>query len=216
MTEEMGYKVTYTERNMSVITTSLALLVLHPDPRLFGGLAFGITSYNRGVYLKIRVQENPFKKALASVFLPKSLKNFIGIKYSDPDKRSKIQFKFFGTTSLFLDDSLMMERLYTYVVSASIEKASIQNLNELVTVTLHHIDQKRDDSLMMERLYTYVVSASIEKASIQNLNELVTVTLHHIDQKRIALIPFGEVEHHKYGIALKQENGNTSSQFSGV
>nr|XP_030128200.1 adhesion G-protein coupled receptor G4 isoform X1 [Taeniopygia guttata]XP_030128202.1 adhesion G-protein coupled receptor G4 isoform X1 [Taeniopygia guttata]XP_030128207.1 adhesion G-protein coupled receptor G4 isoform X1 [Taeniopygia guttata]XP_041572046.1 adhesion G-protein coupled receptor G4 isoform X1 [Taeniopygia guttata]XP_041572047.1 adhesion G-protein coupled receptor G4 isoform X1 [Taeniopygia guttata]XP_041572048.1 adhesion G-protein coupled receptor G4 isoform X1 [Taeniopygia gu len=145
MTEEMGYKVTYTERNMSVITTSLALLVLCPDPSLFRGLAFGIASYNRSVDLKISVQENPFRKALASVFLPKSLKNFLGIKYSDPDKRSKIQFKFFGTTSFFLDDSLTLERLNTYVVSASIENASIQNLNEPVTVTLHHIDQNRMD-----------------------------------------------------------------------
>ncbi|XP_030128200.2 bombesin receptor subtype-3 isoform X1 [Taeniopygia guttata] len=145
MTEEMGYKVTYTERNMSVITTSLALLVLCPDPSLFRGLAFGIASYNRSVDLKISVQENPFRKALASVFLPKSLKNFLGIKYSDPDKRSKIQFKFFGTTSFFLDDNLTLERLNTYVVSASIENASIQNLNEPVTVTLHHIDQNRMD-----------------------------------------------------------------------
>nr|XP_041572051.1 adhesion G-protein coupled receptor G4 isoform X2 [Taeniopygia guttata] len=95
MTEEMGYKVTYTERNMSVITTSLALLVLCPDPSLFRGLAFGIASYNRSVDLK--------------------------------------------------DDSLTLERLNTYVVSASIENASIQNLNEPVTVTLHHIDQNRMD-----------------------------------------------------------------------
>lgn len=56
MTEEMGYKVTYTERNMSVITTSLALLVLRPDPGLFRGLAFGIASYNRGVDLKVRAK----------------------------------------------------------------------------------------------------------------------------------------------------------------
>ncbi|KFQ84721.1 putative G-protein coupled receptor 112, partial [Phoenicopterus ruber ruber] len=38
-------------------------------------------------------------------------------------------------------DSLMKERLNTYVVSASIENASIQNLNEPVTITLQHIDQ---------------------------------------------------------------------------
>uniref|UniRef100_A0A8B9NDS6 G-protein coupled receptor 112 n=1 Tax=Accipiter nisus TaxID=211598 RepID=A0A8B9NDS6_9AVES len=35
----------------------------------------------------------------------------------------------------------MKERLNTYVVSASIENASIQNLNEPVTITLQHIDQ---------------------------------------------------------------------------
>lgn len=56
MTEEMVYKVTYAERNTSAITTSLALLVLCPDPSLFGGLAFGITSYNRGLDLKVRAR----------------------------------------------------------------------------------------------------------------------------------------------------------------
>ncbi|XP_028940706.1 adhesion G-protein coupled receptor G4, partial [Antrostomus carolinensis] len=140
-TEEIGYKMTYTERNMSVITASLALLVMRPDPNIFGGLAFGVTSYDRGVDLKINVQEKPFKKALASVFLPKSLKKFLGIEHSDPDKHSKIQFNFFGTTSLFEDDSLKKERLNTYVVSASIENASIQNLNEPVTIILQHIEQ---------------------------------------------------------------------------
>ncbi|KAM6061311.1 adhesion G-protein coupled receptor G4 [Chlamydotis macqueenii] len=133
--------MSYTERNMSVVTTSLALVVTRPDPSIFGGLAFGVTSYNRGVDLKINVQENPFKKALASMFLPKSLKKFLGIEHSDPDKHSKIQFKFFGTTSLFADDSLTKARLNTYVVSASIENSSIQNLNEPVTITLQHIDQ---------------------------------------------------------------------------
>ncbi|XP_009696915.1 PREDICTED: probable G-protein coupled receptor 112, partial [Cariama cristata] len=140
-TEDIGYKLTHSERNTSVITTSLALLVMRPDPSAFAGLAFGVTSYNRGMDLKINVQEIPFKKALASVFLPKSLNKFLGIEHSDPDKHSKIQFNFFGTTSLFADDSLTKERLNTYVVSASIENASIQNLTEPVTITLQHIDQ---------------------------------------------------------------------------
>ncbi|XP_071669665.1 adhesion G-protein coupled receptor G4 [Patagioenas fasciata] len=39
------------------------------------------------------------------------------------------------------DDSLTKERLNTYVVSASIENASVQNLKEPVTITLHHRDQ---------------------------------------------------------------------------
>ncbi|KFQ24067.1 putative G-protein coupled receptor 112, partial [Merops nubicus] len=38
-------------------------------------------------------------------------------------------------------ESLTKQRLNTYVVSASIENASIQNLNEPVTITLQHIDQ---------------------------------------------------------------------------
>ncbi|XP_035181922.1 adhesion G-protein coupled receptor G4 isoform X2 [Oxyura jamaicensis] len=104
-TEKIGYKMAYTERNASVVTTSLALLVMRPDPSVFEGLAFGITSYDQGVDLKINVQENSFKKALASVFLPKSLKTFLGDKYSDPEKHPKIQFNFFGTTSLFVGNA---------------------------------------------------------------------------------------------------------------
>lgn len=50
----------------------------------------------------MNIQENPFKEALASVFLPESLKKFLGIQHSDPEKHSKIQFNFFGTTSLFV------------------------------------------------------------------------------------------------------------------
>lgn len=39
------------------------------------------------------------------------------------------------------DGSLKKERLNTNIVSASIENASIQNLNEPVTITLQHIHQ---------------------------------------------------------------------------
>nr|XP_025966707.1 adhesion G-protein coupled receptor G4 isoform X1 [Dromaius novaehollandiae] len=140
-TEEIGYKMTYTGRNVSVVTTSLALVVMRPDPSVFEGVAFGVTSYERGLNLKINIQENPFKTALASVFFPKSLKKFLEIEYSDPEKHSQIQFNFFGTTSLFADDSLKTKRLNTYVVSASIENASIQNLSEPVNIFLQHIDQ---------------------------------------------------------------------------
>lgn len=53
-------------------------------------------------FLQISVQENPFENALASVRLPKSLKTFLGDNQADPEMYSKIQFNFFGTTSLFV------------------------------------------------------------------------------------------------------------------
>lgn len=140
-TEEIGYKLAHTERNTSVITTSFALLVMRPDPSVFEGVAFGVTSYDQGRDIKISVQENPFENALASVRLPKSLKTFLGDNQADPETYSKIQFNFFGTTSLFVDDSLQKERLNTYVVSASVENSLIQNLNEPVNVTLQHINK---------------------------------------------------------------------------
>ncbi|XP_025894797.1 adhesion G-protein coupled receptor G4 [Nothoprocta perdicaria] len=144
-TEEIGYKVTYTERNASVVTSSLALVVMRPDPSVFEGLAFGVTLYERGLNLKVNIQESPFTTALASVFLPKSLKKYLGMENSDPERHSKIQFNFFGTTSLFVDDSLKTKKLNTYVVSASIENASIENLNEPVNIILHHIDQNTNN-----------------------------------------------------------------------
>lgn len=53
-------------------------------------------------FLQISVQENPFENALASVRLPESLKTFLGDNQADPEMYSKIQFNFFGTTSLFV------------------------------------------------------------------------------------------------------------------
>ncbi|OXB79475.1 UNVERIFIED_CONTAM: hypothetical protein H355_008370 [Colinus virginianus] len=140
-TEEIGYKLSHTERNTSVVTKSFALLVMRPDPSVFEGVAFGVTSFDRRGDIKISVQESPFENALASVRLPKSLKTFLGDNHADPDMYSKIQFNFFGTTSLFVDDSLQKESLNTYVVSASVENSLIQNLNEPVNVTLQHINK---------------------------------------------------------------------------
>lgn len=69
--------------------------------------------------------------------------HFQGIQLKKNESREELGFFLHVCVFPLQDDSLTMERLNTYVVSASIENASIQNLNEPVTVTLHHIDQNR-------------------------------------------------------------------------
>lgn len=58
--------MTYPGRNASIIMAALALVVTHPDPSSFQGLAFGVTSYKedlnpkvRGKHKKIRLQAVP-------------------------------------------------------------------------------------------------------------------------------------------------------------
>lgn len=53
-------------------------------------------------FIQIHICEEPFKKAWAAVYLPRSLRNYLGIQSLDPEHHSKIQFNFFGRTSLFV------------------------------------------------------------------------------------------------------------------
>nr|XP_008177224.1 adhesion G-protein coupled receptor G4 [Chrysemys picta bellii] len=145
-TEEIGFKMPYTGRNESIVLAVLALAVIRPDPRGFQGTAFGVTSYKEGIDPTIDIREEPFKKACAAVFLPRSLRNYLGSQSLDPEHHSKIQFNFFGITSFFVDNSLGDKRLNTYVVSASIENVSIHHLSEPVNIILQHIKPNRNKS----------------------------------------------------------------------
>nr|XP_032629106.1 adhesion G-protein coupled receptor G4 [Chelonoidis abingdonii] len=145
-TEEIGFKMPYTGRNETVVLAVLALAVIRPDPSGFQGAAFGVTSYKKGVDPTIDIREKPFKKACAAVFLPRSLRNYLGSQSLDPEHHSKIQFNFFGTTSFFVDASWRNEKLNTYVVSASIENVSIHNLSERVNIILQNIEPNTDNA----------------------------------------------------------------------
>ncbi|XP_019376868.1 PREDICTED: adhesion G-protein coupled receptor G4 [Gavialis gangeticus] len=144
--EQIGYRMTYPGRNASIITAALALVVMHPDPSSFQGLAFGVTSYKEDTDPKIDIQETPFQKAMASVFLPRLMREYLGIHSFDPEDHPKIQFTFFGTTSLFVGGNSENEMLNSYVVSASIENVSIQNLKEPVNIILEHRKQNVDNA----------------------------------------------------------------------
>ncbi|XP_055455530.1 adhesion G-protein coupled receptor G4 [Psammomys obesus] len=75
----------------------------------------------------------PLRRALASIYLPKSLREKVPL-----NGLKTILFNFFGQTSLFKAQNNNTS-LMTYVVSASISNMSIQNLAGPVLIILKHI-----------------------------------------------------------------------------
>ncbi|KAJ1198336.1 hypothetical protein NDU88_002178, partial [Pleurodeles waltl] len=93
--EELGDKVTFDGQQMSITATGLAVAVTGVDLSLFSGIFFSVTSYFQGSEPEILMHDIPLNLEVDFMFLPGSMKHHI------PDVSSKIQFNFFGTTSLF-------------------------------------------------------------------------------------------------------------------
>uniref|UniRef100_A0ACB8FXY1 Uncharacterized protein n=1 Tax=Sphaerodactylus townsendi TaxID=933632 RepID=A0ACB8FXY1_9SAUR len=96
--EKIGFKMDFSGRNVTVILPRLALALMRPDPTSFQGIAFGVTSYE---FPEIIILKNPFQSALASVFLPESLRGYLQAQSFDLEDHSEIQFSFFGSSALF-------------------------------------------------------------------------------------------------------------------
>nr|XP_017514575.2 adhesion G-protein coupled receptor G4 [Manis javanica] len=131
--ERAGHKMEFSGKTANLTVASLALAVLRVD-HIFEGMAFSIHSYEEGTDPEIHLGEVPLGRVLASIYLPKSLKERIPLS-----NLQTILFNFFGQTSLFKTKNIT-GALTTYVVSASISDTSIQNLADPVVITLQHID----------------------------------------------------------------------------
>ncbi|KAK2502909.1 hypothetical protein MC885_010426, partial [Smutsia gigantea] len=90
-----GHKMEFSGRTANLTVPSLALAVLHVD-HTFEGMAFSIHSYEEGTDPEIYLGEVPLGRVLASIYLPKSLKERIPLS-----NLQTILFNFFGQTSLF-------------------------------------------------------------------------------------------------------------------
>ncbi|XP_029329391.1 adhesion G-protein coupled receptor G4 isoform X1 [Mus caroli] len=130
--ERAGHKMEFAGRTANLTVAKLALAVLRVDHK-FEGMAFSIQSSEEVTAPQIFLGDIPLKKALASIYLPKSLKEKVPL-----DSLQTILFNFFGQTSLFKAKTITSE-LMTYVVSASISNTSIQNLADPVIIILKHI-----------------------------------------------------------------------------
>ncbi|XP_042553475.1 adhesion G-protein coupled receptor G4 [Dipodomys spectabilis] len=130
--ERAGHKIEFSGRTANITVGGLALAVLRMDHR-FEGMAFSICSYEVTAP-EIYLGDVPLGKVLASIYLPKSLRERIPF-----NGLQTILFSFFGQTSLFKIKNAT-KALTTYVVSASISDISIQNLADPVVITLQHID----------------------------------------------------------------------------
>ncbi|XP_034963207.1 adhesion G-protein coupled receptor G4-like isoform X2 [Zootoca vivipara] len=140
--EQIGFKLKFSGRSESIVLPRLALALLRPDPMNFQGVAFGVTSYDSAMDPQIDIRQAPFEMALASIFLPELLRHYLGAQSFEPEDHTKIQFSFFGTTSPFQEKN---KNLITYVVGASVENVSVQNLSEPVNIILQHINSTTGD-----------------------------------------------------------------------
>uniref|UniRef100_A0A8C6YGB5 Uncharacterized protein n=1 Tax=Naja naja TaxID=35670 RepID=A0A8C6YGB5_NAJNA len=80
------------------------------------------------------IQSTPFTDAQASIYLPALLGNYLKPQSFERENFTGIQFTFFGAPSLFKVRSLKNEVLNTYVVGASIENKTIEDLTEPVSI----------------------------------------------------------------------------------
>ncbi|XP_053130190.1 adhesion G-protein coupled receptor G4 isoform X2 [Hemicordylus capensis] len=143
--EQVGFKMAFSGRQVSIILPTLALALTCPDPMSFQGISFVVTSYDREMDPTIAIhQTSTAEKALASLFLPGLLGKYLRVQSFDPEDHTKIQFNFFGMTSLFEDSSFKDHRLNSYVVGASIQNVSVGNLENPVNINLQHIKQNVD------------------------------------------------------------------------
>ncbi|XP_006881954.1 PREDICTED: probable G-protein coupled receptor 112 [Elephantulus edwardii] len=131
--DRAGHKMEFSGRTANLTVARLALTVLRVD-HTFEGMAFGIRSYEEGTDPEIYLGQVPLGKTVASIYLPKSLREKIPL-----NNLHTILFNFFGQTSLFKTKTFT-KALTTYVVSASISDMSIQNLADPVVITLQHIE----------------------------------------------------------------------------
>ncbi|XP_039073066.1 adhesion G-protein coupled receptor G4 [Hyaena hyaena] len=130
--ERAGHKMEFLGRTANLTAGTLALVVLRVD-HTFEGMAFSIRSYEEGADPEIYLSEVPLGRILASIYLPKSLRERIPLS-----NLHTILFNFFGQTSLFKTKNVT-KALTTFVVSASISDTSIQNLADPVVITLQHV-----------------------------------------------------------------------------
>ncbi|XP_044907095.1 adhesion G-protein coupled receptor G4 isoform X3 [Felis catus] len=93
--ERAGHKMEFFGRTANLTAASLALAILRVD-HTFEGMAFSIRSYNEGADPEVYLGEVPLGRILASIYLPKSLRERIPLS-----SLHTILFNFFGQTSLF-------------------------------------------------------------------------------------------------------------------
>uniref|UniRef100_W5ND92 Adhesion G-protein coupled receptor G2 n=1 Tax=Lepisosteus oculatus TaxID=7918 RepID=W5ND92_LEPOC len=142
--ESLGNRIAFPGNLFSLTSPNLALSVVGVDPRNFSGLAFGVSSFSQGVnpqlFLQVFINQGPSSHTIAFISLPSALENHF--PQHTELARSRVQFQFYGKTELF-QDSMKEKSLLTYVISGSVTNATIRNLRDPVTVTLHHLKPNR-------------------------------------------------------------------------
>ncbi|XP_049899008.1 adhesion G-protein coupled receptor G4 isoform X2 [Epinephelus moara] len=144
LTDRMGNNMDFPEESVSITAPSLALSMINVDPNEFRGLTFGVSALspvlNPEVFVNQSFASEPLPGTDATISLPAEVHDFF-----NPGERNKtrVQFQFYGTDDLFQDphttnathSGLMLN---SYIVSASINNSTVNNLKDRVVVTFRH------------------------------------------------------------------------------
>ncbi|XP_075429334.1 adhesion G-protein coupled receptor G4 isoform X2 [Ascaphus truei] len=138
ITEELGYKMTFSGEMANITAQTLVISVSKVNFSEFEEVFFTVMSYLEGKDPEISMQKFPVGKAVAFVRLPGAIRGHA------VTATSKVQFNFFGKTALFKDEGSSNSQLNTYVVSASVANTKIRDLSDPVVLTLRHILPNKD------------------------------------------------------------------------
>ncbi|XP_030294724.1 adhesion G-protein coupled receptor G4 [Sparus aurata] len=139
ITEAVGERMVGYEGRSTLVAPAIAISVVDVDPEEFDSLTFGVSSDRAGKKPEIFINRYPFNSTVAFISLPSVLQHSFP-QNSWNQNPPRVVFQFFGIPMLFRS-SENGQTLNTFVVSASVTNASapIRDLEEDVTVTLHHI-----------------------------------------------------------------------------
>ncbi|XP_048450081.1 adhesion G-protein coupled receptor G4-like, partial [Rhincodon typus] len=140
MMETVGNNLEFVGNEVAITTDTVSMAVVNIDFIHFWGIAFGVLSYIDGFIQQIYMNETSLNNAVAFIKLPSVIHKFPAGKQA---LKSRIQFQFYGETSLFEDRTLSEQKLNSYVVSSSIKGKNVRNLSEPVKITLKHLTAKQ-------------------------------------------------------------------------
>ncbi|XP_067903179.1 adhesion G-protein coupled receptor G4-like [Heterodontus francisci] len=140
--EIVGNKLEFQGSEIEIITETVSMALVNVNFIHFWGIAFGVMSYINGFSQQIYRNVTSLDDPVAYIELPPVLPKLSSGKKT---LNTRIQFQFYGETSLFEDRSFNGQILNSYVVSSSIEGKDIKNLSDPVKVTLQHLTPKEGD-----------------------------------------------------------------------
>ncbi|XP_059507250.1 adhesion G-protein coupled receptor G4 isoform X2 [Stegostoma tigrinum] len=142
MMETLGNNLEFGSNEVTITTDTISMAMVNIDFIHFWGIAFGVLSYIDGFVQEIYMNKTLLDNPVAFIELPPILHKWSAGKQH---LKSRIQFQFYGETSLFEDRTLSQQKLNSYVVSSSVKGKNVLNLSEPVKVTLKHLTVKQDD-----------------------------------------------------------------------
>ncbi|MBN3292846.1 AGRG4 protein, partial [Polypterus senegalus] len=142
ITDAVGNKMFFTGHSVNLTSDLLALSTLNINFSSFMGITFGVSSLSHSFGPEIFISQIPIDDAVAFISLPSTLNNHLN--WQILEAASRLQFQFFANVSLFQDPEMANSQLSTYVVSASVTNATVDNLRDPVIISLKHLSPNLD------------------------------------------------------------------------